>query len=86
MEANGLEEDPLRVAPELDDFHLSVGSLAIDSADSSVRGELPTDIENQVRVDVPEVPNLGSGSRTYDDRGAYEFNSDSADVAVGSSD
>lgn len=75
MEMNGLEEDPLWIAPEQGDFHLASGSPAIDSADSAVVGEMPTDLEDQIRVDIVEIPDSGRGSRTYDDRGAYEYRS-----------
>jgi fibronectin type 3 domain-containing protein len=58
-------------------MHLGAGSPAIDSDDSAVDGELAQDIDGTARVDDPAVPNAGTGPRTYDDRGAYEFNAGS---------
>lgn len=78
QEQNGLQADPLWVSPDTGDMHLDAGSPAIDSADSAVSGELSRDIDDTVRVDDPATPNTGSGPRTYDDRGAYEFNSGGA--------
>ena len=54
-------------------FHLTAGSPAIDSANSGVSGQTSTDLQGNGRVDVPGTPNSGTGPRTYDDRGAYEF-------------
>ena len=89
QESNGLEGDPLFSAPALiatrpatapfnvainvGDYHLAAGSPAIDSANSSAPDQPASDIEGQPRVDDPATTDTGSGSRTYDDRGAYEF-------------
>jgi parallel beta-helix repeat protein len=73
MESGGLEADPLWVNPALGDFRLSLGSLAIDSADSGAPGEPLKDVDGVRRADVPSVPNTGVGPRAYDDRGAYEY-------------
>ena len=72
QEARGIQPDPRFVAAG-SDFHLQAGSRAIDSANSGISGETDTDLESQSRVDDPATPNIGAGSRTYDDRGAYEF-------------
>ena len=48
------------------------GSPAIDSANSDTPYQPDTDIEEYDRVDDPAAANTGSGTRTYDDRGAYE--------------
>jgi hypothetical protein len=54
-------------------FHLQSGSPAIDSANSDVSGATSTDLEGNGRVDDPGTANTGAGPRTYDDRGAFEF-------------
>jgi parallel beta-helix repeat protein len=64
---------PYTVAIHTGDYHLNSGSPAIDSANSDAPNEKDHDIEGSPRVDDPEVePNTGSGTRTYDDRGAFE--------------
>jgi hypothetical protein len=73
QETQGLQADPGWAAPGAGEFHLSAGSPAIDSADSAVSGEQATDLEGNGRTDDPGTPNTGTGARTYDDRGAYEF-------------
>ncbi len=89
QEMNGLESDPLLVGPaaiaerppsapfnvaiNVGDYHIGAGSAAIDSADSNALGEPLLDIEGNGRVDDPFVLNTGNGVRTFDDRGAYEF-------------
>lgn len=55
------------------DYHLTAGSPAIDSANSSASGEPATDLDGLGRFDDPFTANTGSGTRTYDDRGAYEL-------------
>ena len=66
------------------DYHLTAGSPAIDSANSGASNEPAADLDGNARVDDPATANTGAGSRTYDDRGAYEFTppSNSAPVAV----
>jgi PKD repeat protein len=54
-------------------LHLQEGSAAIDSADSGAPSEQTADADGKPRVDDPNVANTGLGARTYDDRGAYEF-------------
>ena len=89
QEAHGLEGDPLfaaaapiaqrpavapfNVAINVGDYHLTAGSPAIDSADSAASNQQATDIEGKPRIDDPATTDSGAGSRTYDDRGAYEF-------------
>ncbi len=58
--------------PTGDNYHLNSVSIAIDSANSNALNEQITDIEGNPRVDAP-VADTGTGVRTYDDRGAYEF-------------
>jgi parallel beta-helix repeat protein len=72
QESHGLQDDPKWVSTG-SNFHLLAGSPAIDSADSGVSGETSTDLEGNGRVDDPATPSTGTGPRTYDDRGAYEF-------------
>ncbi len=71
--AHGLQADPKWRAPASGDFHLTSGSPAIDSADSDAPGEPATDYEGNPRVDDPATSDTGVGVRTYDDRGAFEF-------------
>jgi hypothetical protein len=73
QEAHGLEGDPKWVNPGANDYRLLAGSPAIDSASSSVTGQPVTDALGNSRVDDPATPNTGIGTRTYDDRGAYEY-------------
>jgi parallel beta-helix repeat protein len=72
--AHDIEADPGFASPAGRDFHLSAGSLAIDSANSGVSGQQLTDFDGNGRVDDPATPNTdGAGPRPYDDRGAFEF-------------
>ena len=52
---------------------LRAGSPAIDSANSGAPGQPDLDVAGQARVDDPATVDTGVGSRTYDDRGAYEY-------------
>ncbi|MFY9577988.1 MAG: PKD domain-containing protein [Gaiellaceae bacterium] len=70
---NGVQADPRWANVGAGDFHLTAGSPAIDSANSGSSGQPPADVEGTVRVDDPATSNTGAGPRTYDDRGAYEF-------------
>jgi parallel beta-helix repeat protein len=55
-------------------YHLLAGSPAIDSANADAPNQPLTDIEGNPRVDDPATVDTGAGTtRTYDDRGAYEF-------------
>ena len=73
QEAHGIQADPGWAAPNSGDLHLLAGSPGIDSANSGVVGEPQTDADGNARVDDPSTPNTGAGPRSYDDRGAYEF-------------
>jgi parallel beta-helix repeat protein len=73
QEPHGLQAAPSWRSAGAGDFHLNAGSPAIDSADSGVSGQSPTDADGNGRVDDPATPNTGLGPRRYDDRGAYEF-------------
>jgi hypothetical protein len=70
--AHDVQANPLFTNAAAGDFTLQAGSPAIDSADSGVANWPSTDIAGNGRVDDPAVSNTGAGSRTYDDRGAYE--------------
>jgi parallel beta-helix repeat protein len=73
QEAHGIYADPRFANPAKGNFHLLAGSPAIDSANSAFRGWPNTDIQGHPRTDDPKTPNTGLGPRTYDDRGAYEY-------------
>ena len=86
---NGLEGDPLFADPvpsvlrqdgvpylgtaAVGDYHVLSGSPAIDSADSDATGAPAFDLDAKPRIDDPIAANTGVGTRTYDDRGAFEY-------------
>jgi parallel beta-helix repeat protein len=73
QELHGIEGDPKWRDKTAGNFHLAARSPAIDSANSSVRGQPRADIQGTRRTDDPATPNTGVGPRRYDDRGAFEF-------------
>jgi parallel beta-helix repeat protein len=73
QEQHGIQADPKWVSTDPPNFHLTAGSPAIDSADSLVPHQPSSDIQGHPRADDPATPNTGTGPRTYDDRGAYEY-------------
>lgn len=73
QEVHGLTAVPGFVSPASGDFHLLPTSPAVDSADSGAPSALATDVLGAPRVDVAAVLDTGSGPRSYDDRGAYEY-------------
>lgn len=73
QESNGKEANPGFVNPAAGNFQLTECSAAIDMANSGATGEQPTDIIGNPRVIDPSMPQGGTGSRNYDDDGAYEF-------------
>lgn len=73
QEGQGLQVDPGFAAPASWDLTLLAGSPAIDSADSGVAGSQSVDASGAARVDDPATPNSGVGPRSYDDRGAQEY-------------
>jgi parallel beta-helix repeat protein len=97
-EAHGIESDPLFVTPvapvlrtndrpyyitaRIGDYHLSTGSPAIDSANSDAPSQPVVDIEGHARIDAPATVDSGVGTRTYDDRGTYEFQPSGATSAT----
>jgi len=72
QESRGRQANPSFVATG-SNFHLKAGSPAIDAANSAASGETTTDLAGTTRRDDPATTNTGSGPRTYDERGAYEF-------------
>ncbi len=89
QEVHGLEGDPRFVDPVASvlrqtgvpyvglgifgNYYPNVGSPAIDSANSDAPSQPLVDIDGNSRIDDPGTPNTGVGTRTYDDRGAYEY-------------
>lgn len=73
QEGRGLQADPRFTSPSTSVFTLVGGSPAIDSANSDALGQTATDALAHARLNDPATPNTGIGIRTYDDRGAYEF-------------
>lgn len=73
QETHGLQADPRLANPALANFTLQAGSPAIDSANSSAPGQTAVDAASQPRVDDPATANTGVGVRSYDDRGAFEY-------------
>jgi parallel beta-helix repeat protein len=82
QEIQGLQADPKWKAPNSGDLTVQPGSPAIDSANSAAPSQPATDIEGNPRVDDPATPNIGVGPRSYDDRGAYEYQPDGPPAAV----
>jgi len=73
QESHGRQADPRWNGPAQADFSLRAGSPAIDSADSGAPGQPALDAAGRPRVDDPSTPNSGVGVRSYDDRGAFEY-------------
>jgi parallel beta-helix repeat protein len=64
---------PFNMAINEGDYHILTGSPAIDSANSAAPNEQTVDIEGNPRYDDLVTLDTGAGTRTYDDRGAYEY-------------
>jgi parallel beta-helix repeat protein len=79
QEVHGKEADPLFTAPGSGDFRLQARSPAIDDANSAVAGWQTSDYAGNARVDDPATPNVGVGPRSYDDRGALEYQPNQSD-------
>ena len=83
QEVHGLQTNPLFILPVtpatrppallVGNYHLQAGSQAIDSANADAINNPINDIEGNSRIDDPATINTGAGTRTYDDRGAYEY-------------
>jgi parallel beta-helix repeat protein len=72
-EAHGIQADPKWIDARAGNFHLRPGSPAIDAANSAVSGQPRRDVKRRARFDDPAIPNTGTGPRTFDDRGSFEF-------------
>ena len=68
-----LQADPRFVNAAGGDFHLQVGSPAIDDANSGLAAWPTVDAEGRRRLDDPLTPNTGVGPVAYADRGAFEY-------------
>jgi parallel beta-helix repeat protein len=64
---------PFNITVNVGNYHLKVGSPAMDSANSNAPSEALLDLDGNARFDNPATTNTGTGVRTYDDRGVYEF-------------
>jgi hypothetical protein len=70
-----LATDPKFVSPATGDYTLGTGSSGIDSGSNTlVPAGVTTDLLGAARfVDIPSVPDTGSGTAPVVDRGAYEL-------------
>jgi len=75
VETHGIQALPGWVNTSTNDFHLTAGSPAIDSAKSNAitTSEINQDVEGNARCDNSGKSNTGSGPIGYMDRGAYEY-------------
>jgi parallel beta-helix repeat protein len=73
QEVGGTQASPRWADPAGHNFRLTTGSPAIDAANSAASGEQTADAAGAARTDDPATADTGVGSRTYDDRGAYEY-------------
>ncbi|MDQ3620048.1 MAG: PKD domain-containing protein [Actinomycetota bacterium] len=84
QEGHGIGANPRFADAGVGDLRPLAGSPAIDSADAATPGFQLEDQTGFAPVDDPSVPNTGSGSPLFSDRGALEFRapSDSPPNAV----
>ncbi len=75
VELNGIQALPGWVDTANNNFHLTAGSPAIDSAksDAIATSEINQDLDGNARCDNPSAANTGTGPISYMDRGPYEF-------------
>ena len=71
-ESRGIEADPQFANSSGANFHLLVGSPAIDSANTATIGQPVVDFDGQIRYD-DVTPDSGVGPVTFADRGAFEY-------------
>jgi parallel beta-helix repeat protein len=81
-ETHGIQADPKWASPGSGVFRFTAGSPGIDSANSGASGHPAADADGNPRLDDPATANTGAGPRTYDDRGAYEFDGGELDHIV----
>jgi parallel beta-helix repeat protein len=92
QEVHGLQSNPRFIAPVLPagrppaevigDYHVAASSPVIDSAYANAMNETLLDLDGNVRVDDPATADTGDGARTYDDRGAFEFQQGGLSTAI----
>jgi parallel beta-helix repeat protein len=82
LEAAGLGSDPQFVDAAGHDFRLAAQSAGIDSADATTPGFEPTDAAGGSPLDDPTVPDRGTGTPAYADRGAFERVPQASDPAT----
>ncbi|MGY4768804.1 right-handed parallel beta-helix repeat-containing protein [Kribbella sp. CWNU-51] len=73
QESHGQSVDPDFADAGSADFRLTGGSAAVDAANAAATGFTATDPAGNALADDPIVPDTGSGSPAYADRGALEF-------------
>lgn len=73
FEQNGASYAPGFVNAGNANFALTGGSAAVDSANAGVAGFVTQDAAGNAPTDDPIVPDTGSGTPAYADRGALEF-------------
>ena len=73
QENHGQSVDPDFADAGSADFRLTGGSPAVDSANAGLTGFLGTDQAGNSLADDPIIPDTGTGTPTYADRGALEF-------------
>ncbi|MBK5289696.1 MAG: right-handed parallel beta-helix repeat-containing protein, partial [Acidimicrobiia bacterium] len=72
QESRGIEADPRFTNPTVADFHLLVGSPAIDAANTAAPWQPLVDFDGHIRYD-DATPDSGVGPITFADRGAFEY-------------
>jgi hypothetical protein len=73
QEPSGLQADPRLALLGAGDLRPTMGSPAIDAANSGAAGQSSSDAAGASRIDDPATADTGAGPRTFDDRGAYEY-------------
>jgi len=66
---------PLFVDVNNDNYRLDRNSPCVDAGNGNTAPA--TDMDGQVRIDIPEIPNTGTGTPNYTDIGAYETDTNS---------
>ena len=79
-----VNDDPNFIGSGDDPYDLDSASSAVDSADSSATDYPATDILGRDRIDDGGTSNTGTGTISYADMGAYEFQSTTPAGQIGS--